>query len=58
MLSPLLFNLYLEHCLTKSEVLKQALLDGKLIAFADDILLICDNKQEASKLISGLEYIS
>jgi hypothetical protein len=50
-LSPLLFNIFLEYCLKDSPVLAKAIKDGKLITFADDILLICDDVKEAEELI-------
>lgn len=52
-LSPQIFNMELEELLMKNEPLKEAIKDGKLVAFADDILLIADNVQEAEKLIEN-----
>ena len=57
MLSPLLFNVYLEEALGTVPVLKKAISEGKLIAFADDILLVADDKQEAVQLIRGMESL-
>ena len=54
-LSPSLFNIYLEWALESVPELKAALEAGKIIAFADDLLLICDTKVEASALIEGIK---
>lgn len=43
-LSPLLFNVYLEDTLMANPILKAAVELGKIIAFADDVLLITDSK--------------
>ena len=50
-LSPLLFNVYLEEILMANSVLKEAIAEGKLVAFADDILLMADSKLEMEQLI-------
>jgi hypothetical protein len=42
-LSLLLFNIYKEQCLEENPELLEAIKDGKFFAFADDLLLICDN---------------
>ena len=41
----------------KNDVLADAVRKGKLIAFADDILLIADDKEEAEKLIKSTESL-
>ena len=41
----------------KNDVLADAVKKGKLIAFADDILLIADGKEEAEKLIKSAESL-
>lgn len=45
--SPLLFNVFLDHVLNKIPKLKEVIALGKLIAFADDLLLIGDDKKDA-----------
>lgn len=44
-LSPMLLNTYLEHFLKQNTDLNQAKKKDKVMAFADDILLTCDNKE-------------
>lgn len=39
-------------------ILKQAVADSKLIAFADDVLLIAKDKVEAKTLIREIEALS
>ncbi len=43
-MSPLLFNVYLDEILKKSTVLQTLTSRGDLIAYADDILLMAENK--------------
>lgn len=57
-LSPHLFNVYLEDVLLENQRLKKAISDGKLICFADDLLLSCDTKEEARELTKALEELS
>ena len=38
-LSPLLFNVYLEEAIAHSETLKELARSGKLLAYADDIMI-------------------
>ena len=42
----------------KNEHLKGGIRQGKIICFADDILMVCDDKQEAERLIRWIESIS
>jgi hypothetical protein len=50
-LAPLLFNLLLVHVLNKIPKLKEAMIAlGKLIAFADDFLLIGDDKKRCRRI--------
>lgn len=46
MLSPLLFNVYLEETLKHSPLLQQMIERGDLVAYADDILLMANGKEE------------
>jgi hypothetical protein len=52
-LSPLLFNVYLDWVINQNPVLKAAIENGQLIAFADDILLIGNDKADSIKLIEA-----
>jgi len=45
----------LEELLLEDKTLKKAIEDGKLVAFADDVLLIADDEKEAEKLIRAME---
>ena len=45
-LSPMLFNVYLEEALNTSSKLKQMRDRGDLLAFADDILILTDSRAE------------
>ena len=56
-LSPHLFNVHLENILRSSGVLSKAIDAGKLIAFADDVLLIADTKTEAINLIEEMNKL-
>jgi hypothetical protein len=49
-LSPILFNIYMEEAINSSGLLKKFANEGKLLAFADDILLIADNQDEVIKV--------
>ena len=53
-LSPLLFNFYLDAAIATNEVLKNMAECGKLFAYADDLFIITDNKQEAEAAIAAL----
>lgn len=57
-LSPHLFNIYLNHLLSGNKTLAEAIRDGKLVAFADDILMIADDQKEAEDLIGAIETLS
>lgn len=56
-LSPLLFNAYLDHRFQKNPKLKKACGQGKIIALSDDFLLICDDKAGATDLMQSMETI-
>jgi hypothetical protein len=45
----------LESVLFQNPKLKEAIQNGKLLCFADDILLIADSKEEAGTLIQEVE---
>ena len=56
-LSPLLFNVYLEDTLMNNPILNAAIKADKLIAFADDLLLITDSKVEMEGLLKQIESL-
>ena len=45
-LSPMLFNIYLEEALSTTEKLKEMVRRGDLLAFADDMLILTNSKAE------------
>jgi hypothetical protein len=45
-LSPVLFNVYLEEALKSSEKLEEVRRRGDLLAFADDMLVMSNNQHE------------
>ena len=46
-LSPLLFNVYLEEGLKKNQFLQKLIQENKLFGFAADLLVLEDNQAEA-----------
>lgn len=56
-LSPLLFNFYLEDTLRNNPIFNAAIKADKLIAFADDLLLITDSKVEIVGLLKQIESL-
>ena len=54
-LSPMLFNVYLEEALETSQKLKQMRERGDLLAFADDMLLLTNSKVEMETAVKELE---
>ena len=44
-LSPVLFNVYLEDALDSSNILRSIMKRGDLLAFADDMLIMSNNKK-------------
>ncbi len=53
-LSPLLFNIYLEEALRTSPKLEQVRKRGDLLAFADDMLLMSNSRIEVEEIINEL----
>ena len=53
-LSPLLFNVYLDNALQTDAILKKSIGSGNLWAFADDILLTASGKSEMEQLIARM----
>ena len=58
MLSPLLFNIYLNDALKSSPVLQQILRRGDLFAYADDIVLHLSSIAEVRGVIEAFEDLS
>jgi hypothetical protein len=53
-LSPVLFNVYLEEALKTSRKLEEVRTRGDLLAFADDMLVMSNNQHEIEMVISEL----
>lgn len=51
MLSPILFNVYLEAAIKSSQKLEQLRSRGDLLAFADDMLIMTNNQHELEEVI-------
>ncbi len=57
MLSPLLFNLYLEEALKSKELLWKAASSQRLMAYADDLVIQGKDLGEIEKLVIELETL-
>jgi hypothetical protein len=53
-LSPVLFNVYLEEALKSSKKLEEVRSRGDLLAFADDMLVMSNNQHEVEQIIGKL----
>ena len=56
-MSPVLFNVYLEDYLNSSSILHGMRKRGDLLAFADDMLIISNQKEEIGKAIDEIAYL-
>ena len=56
-LSPVLFNVYLEEALKSSAKLEAVRRRGDLLAFADDMLVMTDNQSELTMIIDELSKL-
>ena len=56
-LSPFLFNVYLEEALQSSSKLKEYIEREQLLAFADDLLLMAKDPEELDSMIAELENL-
>ena len=56
-LSPALFNVYLEDALDSSNILQCMRKRGDLLAFADDMLIMSNQKSEIEEAINGMAYL-
>ena len=54
-LSPVLFNVYLEEALGTTSKLREMVNRGDLLAFADDMLILTNSKAEMTQAIQELE---
>lgn len=54
-LSPILFNYYLDKILQECPFLQMLIQGMKLLAYADDIFLICESEEELSVALIELE---
>ena len=57
MLSPKLFNKYLEHALLSSPALASAVARGDIIAYADDIVILSKSKAMMERILDALEAL-
>ena len=53
-LSPVLFNVYLEEALKSSKKLEEVRSRGDLLAFADNMLVMSNNQHEIEQIIGEL----
>jgi hypothetical protein len=53
-LSPVLFNVYLEEAIKSSKKLEEVRSRGDLLAFADDMLVMSNQKVEVEMIIDEL----
>ena len=53
-LSPVLFNVYLEEALKSSAILEAVRKRGDLLAFADDMLVMTNNQNELAMIVEEL----
>ena len=57
-LSPMLFNVYLEEALGTTEKLREMVNRGDLLAFTDDMLIMTNSKAELAQAIQELNNLS
>ena len=57
-LSPMLFNVYLEEALSTNAKLQEMVNRGDLLAFADDMLILTNSKVEMTQAIQELDRLS
>ncbi len=51
MLVPILFNTYLDHVININSTLKKMAEQGRILAFADSILVIANNRQDVEEIL-------
>ena len=52
-LAPLLFNIYLEDALMSNPILRELIVKGSLIAYADDMLVVLNSAVETRMCVKG-----
>jgi len=57
-LSPVLFNVYLEEALKSSKKLEELRRRGDLLAFADDMLVMSNSQHEVEQVVNELTKLS
>ena len=57
-LSPILFNVYLEEALGTTQKLREMVHRGDLLAFADDMLILTNSKAEMKQAIEELDNLN
>ena len=57
-LSPMLFNVYLEEALGSTQKLREMVNRGDLLAFADDMLIMTNSKAEMTQAIQELDNLN
>ena len=57
MLSPVLFNVYLEEAIRSSKKLEEVRSRGDLLAFADDMLVMSNQEAEVGMIIEELAKV-
>ena len=56
-LSPVLFNVYLEEAINSSKKLEEVRKRGDLLAFADDMLVMSNSQGEVEMIINELSSL-
>jgi retron-type reverse transcriptase len=56
-LSPLLFNIYLEEALMSNPILSQCILSDRLRAYADDLVITFDSKENLKAAVEAIEAL-
>lgn len=56
-LSPQLFNIYLEEALLSNDTLRNKYQHGGLLAYADDLVATFASKDEADRIIGAIETL-
>ena len=56
-LAPALFNTYLEAAIKSNFILKQLKDRGDFLAYADDLVIICQSEGECVRAIEGLQAL-
>ena len=57
-LSPMLFNVYLEEALGTTQKLREMVNRGDLLAFVDDMIILTNSKAEMTQAIQEMDNLS